>query len=130
MYRIEQDRARHLLRITLVGFWDEGTMAAYDRQVRQDMAAMKSQGGCQRVLIDMTDFAIQKRAIAEGHAANLRAVKGAAMRVALVVPGALSKLQVARVASDTGHPVFDDEGDAMAWLMAASDRGATAHPGA
>lgn len=118
MFEVIADHRQRLLHITMRGFWDAETMKAYMRCVRQKMAELQQTGPCKYILIDMVDFAIQSKDIAEGHAENLRVVKkrGEA-RVALVIQSALSKLQTARVASDTGHSTFKTEAEARAWLL-------------
>lgn len=119
MFEVKTDHGARLMRITLRGFWTAGTMAAYSKVVRDAMADLQRTGGCKSILINMVDFPIQSREIAEGHAENLRRVKErGGIRVALVMQSALSKLQTARVAADTGHLTFDTEADAVAWLSA------------
>ncbi|RYY41921.1 MAG: hypothetical protein EOP59_11190, partial [Sphingomonadales bacterium] len=69
------DRDRKLLRISLRGFWDDAVMADYMTAVRVGMRDLQQSGGCCGILIDMIDFAIQPKNIAEGHAENLRRVR-------------------------------------------------------
>lgn len=119
MFAVKPDFGRRLLHVTLRGFWDARVMADYMKNVRSALGELRRTGGCKYVLIDMVDFPIQSKAIAEGHAENLRAVKRAGdARVALVMQSALSKLQAARVASDTGHRTFGTEAEALSWLLA------------
>lgn len=117
-FELQADQARQMLRIVMRGFWTEETMAAYSIAVREKMAELLRGRGCRRILINMSDFAIQSQKVAEGHAANLRVVRDRGeARVALVMQSALSKLQAARVASDTGHSTFTTEAEALLWLM-------------
>jgi len=118
MFEVKAIHEQRLLRIAMRGFWDASTMTAYSKAVRQEMAELQRTGGCQYVLINMIDFAIQSKEIADGHALNLRLVKERGVaRVALVMQSALSKLQAARVVSDTGHLAFATEKDALDWLF-------------
>lgn len=117
MFELTADHQLRMLRIVLRGFWTEADMARYDFEVGRSMAELRNSGGCRSILIDMVDFPIQTQAIAEAHAAKLRMVKQTTdIRVALIMPSALSRIQAARVASDTGHKTFGTEGEAMAWL--------------
>jgi len=120
MFAIETDPDRNLLAITMRDFWTTQIMAEYNGAVRKAIAELRRGGGMIHVLIDMRDFGIQSAEIAEGHADNLRAVARVGdARVALVMQSALSKLQAARVAHDTGHATFASTDAALAWLYAA-----------
>lgn len=117
MFEVTADHQSRMLRIVLRGFWSDADMARYNVEVGRTMAELRNTGGCRTILIDMVDFPIQTQAIAEAHAAKLRVVKQTTdIRVALIMPSALSRIQAARVASDTGHRTFASEGEAMAWL--------------
>jgi hypothetical protein len=118
MYAIVADQELRMLRIVLRGFWTAEVMARYLSEVRRAMGSLVQTGGCKYVLIDMLDFPIQSKEIAEAHANALRAVKQTGdTRVALILQSALSRLQAARVATDTGHQSFASEAEAMAWLL-------------
>lgn len=118
MFEITADQDRQLLWIRMWGFWDAEMMSVYLQEVRRKLRHLQTSKGCRSILIDMTDYPIQSRDVAEGHAANLRVVRDRGeARVALVMQSALSKLQAARVAHDTGHATFPTEQDALAWLM-------------
>jgi hypothetical protein len=118
-FDIATDDDLKLLRVTLRGFWDGATMADYMQCIRAAMADLQRIGGCELILINMSDYPIQTKDVADGHAANLHAVKklGAA-KVALVMQSGLSKLQARRVVEDTGHRAFNSEEEALAWLCA------------
>jgi hypothetical protein len=118
MFDVTPDFELRMLRITLRGFWTAETFASYMPVVRRARGELERSGGCRSILIDMVDFPIQAKEIAQAHAENLRLVRQTSdARVALVLQGALSKLQAARVASDTGYPAFRTKGEAMAWLL-------------
>lgn len=118
MFEITADHERRLLRIVMHGFWDTEIMTAYSKAVREKLGELRRTVGCGYILINMVDYPIQSKEVAEGHAANLRIVKGRGeARVALVMQSALSKLQAARVAFDTGHSTFHSDAEALAWLF-------------
>lgn len=117
MFDVSADHQQHLLRITLRGFWDKATMTAYSRAVRKTLAELQNREGCRRILINMLDYPIQSKEVAEGHAANLHVVKARGEAwVALVMQSGRSKLQAARIAQDTGFPTFSSEAEALGWL--------------
>lgn len=119
MFEVTADPDLRMLRLTMRGFWDDSTMAAYLKAMRKAMGDLLRGGGCRYLLIDMTDYPIQSKQIAESHGEQLRATKQVeGMRVALVMQSALSKLQAKRVAADTGHRTFESEEAALAWLLA------------
>jgi len=117
VYDVEIDPARKLLIIRLAGFWTPETMKAYQAEVRRKASALHRAGGCERILVDMSDYPIQSAEIAEGHASALRhAADTLCAKAAIVMTSALSKLQASRVATSTGHRFFTDETLAFAWL--------------
>lgn len=119
MFDVVPDHDLRMLRLKLRGFWDDGTMVRYLNAIRGAMADLQRTGGCKSILIDMSDFPIQSKAVAEGHARQLHYVRDrGGIRVAFVMQSALSKLQAARVASDTGNSTFDTEQAALDWLLA------------
>ena len=119
MFEVTPDRDLRMLRIALRGFWTRETMSDYLKVVRDGMASLQRSGGCKYILIDMTQLPIQSQEIAEAHAAQLRVVKQmGGIRVALIMQSALSKLQAARVAADTGQKTFDTEEAAQDGLLA------------
>lgn len=117
MFEITADQSRRLLHIRMWGFWDAATMAAYSVEVKNKMASLLRGLGCKSILIDMIDYPIQSKEIANTHADFLRVVRDRGeSRVAIVMQSALSKLQASRVANDTGHRTFDTIVEAQAWL--------------
>lgn len=118
MYEINTDPAQKLLMIKVRGFWTGNTMATYRSEVGQQASTLRQAGGCKRILVDMSNYPIQSRAIADGHAAALRfARETLGARAAIVMTSALSKLQATRVATSSGHRIFSDSVTAMSWLM-------------
>lgn len=118
MFDVVADVDAAMLRIRLRGFWTIETMAAYMKDVGKAMGHLRAAGRLRHVLINMIDYPIQSKPIAEAHAANLvNAARTGNLRVALVLQSELSKLQAARVASATGHRTFATEKAALEWLL-------------
>lgn len=119
MYTVLTDPSRNLLSIKVTGFWTEQIMAEYLVHLRKQSTALRTTGGCTRILVDMTDYPIQSQAIADGHQAALKfASEAMGARAAIVMKGGLSRLQASRVAKSSGHRLFDDITSASQWLMA------------
>lgn len=118
MFTVLTDPNRNLLSIKVTGFWTEQTMADYFAHLRKQSSALRSAGGCSRILVDMTDYPIQSQVIADGHHAALKfAGETVGARAAVVMKSGLSRLQAARVTKSSGHRLFDDIASATEWLM-------------
>ncbi len=48
-----------LLAVTVRGYWDMATCAAYADAFRLQLRRMKARGGCRHCLVDASDFAVQ-----------------------------------------------------------------------
>ncbi len=119
MYSVTIEPAHRLLRIRVDGFWSMEVMTAYVAELRQQSDALRNAGGCERILVDMSDYPIQSRAVADGHAQIIARAKAMTnTRTALVMKSALSRLQAMRVADLAGDQLFEDEASARAWLLA------------
>ncbi|MGC5799530.1 hypothetical protein [Sphingomonas sp. NFX23] len=122
MYEISSDPARQLLIVRVSGFWTREIMATYRAEVGQQASVLRQAGGCKRILVDMSHYPIQSGDIADGHAAALRfARETLGARAAIVMTSALSRLQATRVATSSGHRLFNDDVAAMTWLMGNTD---------
>ncbi|MBB5714134.1 STAS/SEC14 domain-containing protein [Sphingomonas aerophila] len=117
LWRFDLDTQLRFLRITLRGFWTEAVLDRYEPILAQQMRANKLLGGETSILVDTRELQIQSLAVAERQQAQLAELKPFhATRCALLVPGALAKMQASRIGSPVDHKVFSDEDSAMAWL--------------
>lgn len=118
MYTVTIDPALHLMRIWVGGFWSAGVMTAYEAELRRQAQALGRSGGCQRILVDMSQYPIQAQNIADAHARIIaRGKKMMRARTAVVMTSALSRLQALRVADLASEELFDDEVSARRWLL-------------
>jgi hypothetical protein len=118
MYTVTIEPSHHLMRIRVEGFWAAEVMAAYVAELGRQTEALRKTGGCGRILVDMSDYPIQSRAIADGHARIIaHGQRTMNARTAIIMTSALSRLQAMRVAHLAGHELFDDETSAMRWLL-------------
>lgn len=118
MYNISIDRTRHLMMVAVSGFWTEDTFKAYANEAARRSDELSRSGGFKSLLIDMSEFPLQAKAIADLHGELLlTAQQRYGVAAAVVMRSALSRLQAARVAKLTGNDLFDDVGGALAALM-------------
>ena len=119
-FALQTNAARRLLRITMRGFWDEATIAAYDKGVRSAGAALMAQTGCAVgdliALIDARDLGAQSQNLLTEFKSRFEPQERRPKRTATLVSSALLKRQVERI-SPPHQRVFEDEREAMAWLL-------------
>jgi len=116
-FDIEIEPDRHLLRLTMRGYWDEPTFSDFSRSFRRALDMLAARGGCFHALVDGRDFAVQSADIARKFG-ELVAESGPKMagRTASIVSTTLNKLQ-ANHAGITQAQYFTDRKQAEAWLF-------------
>jgi hypothetical protein len=119
MYDVSIHPQHQLMKIKVEGFWSIDDMACYAAELRRASTALTEQAGaCRRIFVDMSDYPIQSADVAAGHATALQyASDKLGASAALVLQGALAKMQATRVLKTDTHRVFADERSAMQWLM-------------
>lgn len=118
MYALTIEPARDLMRIKVAGFRSAAVMTAYIAEERRQVEALGRSGGCQRILVDMSQYPIQASEIAEAHAKIIaRGKKVMKARTAVVMTSALSRMQAMRVTDLAAAELFDDELSARRWLL-------------
>lgn len=119
-YAIHVDAARGLLSLDLRGMWTDDIINAFERDLNKGRARMEAAGlspDWPRVLVDLTDFRLQTRAVAARFEARIERFH-ADRRIAFVgVGGQLLQLQFRRVAAIEAHRFFADRDQALAWLL-------------
>ncbi len=119
MFDVAIDRNRHLMTIRVSGFWDAGTFRTYAAATAAKAKELHRGGGFAALLIDMSDYPLQAKEIADRHGVLLTGAKQHyGCRVALVMRSALSRLQATRVAKLTGSELYDSIEAAMTALAA------------
>ena len=129
MYEITLDPKRKYLEMVLRGYWDEKVTDAFEREETLALDALDRLGRPTQCLIDLSEFPPQARDIVERHDKRLNSPDAKiASRVAVVVPGAIVKLQVHRImpGDDTERRMFTSREEAKAWLLGDDDRRAVA----
>lgn len=118
MYDISIDRARQLMIVKVSGFWKADTFKGYAAEAARAADQLRQAGGFKVLLIDMSEFPIQSKEVAEMHGRLLIAAQEQyRVKAAVVMKSALSRLQAGRVAKLTGSQLFDDADAALDVLM-------------
>ena len=117
-YVIEPDVANEFLRLTLTGDWDVAIAQRFAADVTRTLREMMGQGarpGHLRTLIDMRRKNLLPQNAAAEFAKMVRP-DSPSKRIAMLVSGAIHRLQAKRMSGDR-HQIFESEEEAMAWLM-------------
>ncbi|WP_010188659.1 STAS/SEC14 domain-containing protein [Sphingomonas sp. PAMC 26605] len=127
-YKIDVDIKRRFVRLTLSGFWDRATFDRYTQEV-EGLAREAIRAGRvrqdYRVLLDLRNHGVQSREIAaEIEAGLIRNASPKQRHAVLISDSALHKSQVQRLGSATDARLFENEQDALAWLLEAPDSAA------
>lgn len=117
MFEIRFDSARHVLHLTLSGFWTMATVMHFAAEMSLRTAAIRAQHGTFATLSDARDFPIQSAEVSDRFARiRERGLEKNMGPTAIVVASQLSKLQAERVLKADQIRVFLDLAQAEAWL--------------
>lgn len=120
-YNFDYDARRRLLKLTLSGMWDRATLTAFQREAaallnRVENAGHTDLGG--RILIDLTDFAVQSQDIADDVSTLIPIYAIRAGRIAVIrSQSALQKMQMRRLLSSAKLSFVTSEAEGLAWLF-------------
>lgn len=124
-YHYEYDPIARLLDLKLIGLWDETVVARFMRDAEQIRAGVVRAGHrdfAGRILIDLTDFAVQPSAITDSIANLLPLFGDRAGRVAVVNSASqLQKMQIQRLLSHEKVRMFPTRAEAKSWLEHPAD---------
>ncbi|HEY1124495.1 MAG TPA: hypothetical protein VGE65_02590 [Sphingobium sp.] len=117
-FEVSADVSRHLLSITMRGFWDAATFDAFAIDFERALQTLHRAGGCTYAIVDGREFAVQSREIL-GRFENIMRANGPylAKRTASIVPGELNRMQAKRVTESLTRRDFTTMEDAEAWLF-------------
>jgi hypothetical protein len=102
------------------GLWDMDTIVAFQRDLIAAGKPMFESGRKMRVFGDLTGFVTQKREIAEGiRMIVMESARLGTERTAIVSDSPLAAMQYKRINEGINAEIFEDRGEAMAWLRAA-----------
>ena len=118
MYRIAYHPGDRLLHLTLEGFWSAATLARFAAELLVRTAAIGRGGTIYGVLSDSSRFPVQSPLVAQGF--SRIAARGAERHrgpTAIVVAGALNKMQAERTLGGARLRVFTDAVEARSWIV-------------
>ena len=117
-FHFEVDSTRHLVRLTLSGFFHREDIAALARARTEAYRGLDGAPNGHAILIDVRELKIQSQETMKGFATLLSDREYRSRRVALVVAPTLARTQVERAFSARpGVACFADQAGAEAWLL-------------
>lgn len=121
-FAIHVDWSRRIIRMTIRGYWDQPTLAAFTRALEAEEGRLRPEAGEFAYLCDARALKIQSKDVGTLWTSFLTLRNPRGLRTAVVVSSALSRLQIERVAGTSNRRVFVELGEALDWL-AAGDTG-------
>lgn len=116
-YRIEPDVDAKALRLTFNGFWNTSILADFQKDIGIATKKIQSRNPNFHTLIDQRLFGVQSAETASGLTSVFEVTYNTqGGRVAIVIGGTLSKLQIDRHISTSSLKTFVNIADACAWL--------------
>ncbi|WP_293884058.1 hypothetical protein [Sphingomonas sp.] len=124
-YKIEVDTKNRLVRLTLTGFWDRATFDRYTEEIEGLAQEARRAGRARldyRVLVDLRNHGVQSREVATSIEAGMIHNASPLQRHAVLISNsALHRSQVQRLGASTDTRLFENEEDALAWLLEVRD---------
>jgi hypothetical protein len=117
-FELRTEARRSLIAVTLHGYWDMATFAAYADAIRLELRLMKLKGGCRHCLVDATEFAVQSIEVTQALQALTDGFPpDCPERIAGFAGSKLSELQARRAGESSTRRVFATREAAEAWLF-------------
>jgi hypothetical protein len=120
-FHIDVDVARSLVRITMSGFFSEADIRAFLAERETAHRLLRCGPNEHVTLNDMRDMDIRSQEVVESFRSILAAPEYRSRRLAFVVTGSLSRIQLMRTISGRDARCFDDPWAAEDWLFAEDD---------
>jgi hypothetical protein len=115
-FSIRDDSIAGILHIRLSGFWTRDTYASYVSNLAPYVARYNSLNKSYRALCDLSEFGVQAASMNEKFTQQLAGRGQVDPFLALVVPSALSRLQVQRWLSNEKQKIFVSREEALLWI--------------
>jgi hypothetical protein len=116
-YSIELDTERHLLRITMAGFFTEQDIALFVAARDKAIAELTAQSDHRFTLVDIREMQIQSQESVTAFQRVLSNPATISKPVAFVVSASLARLQIRRAAADRNAEYFTSLEAAENWLL-------------
>lgn len=120
-YSISIDRARKLLIIDFTGFLVAAQLSDYEALKKSAIARLGTRPNDHVTLCDFSHSVPQSREVVAIFQASLADPLHRSRRLAVVISGALARLQATRILDRPGCSCFEDRAEAERWLMAPDD---------
>jgi len=122
MYDISFDEQNRILILRQEGFWNVAMVRSYITEVTAETQRILREFGEFAILSDNAGYQVQSLEVMEAFAEFTEQAleRNRGRPVAIIVSGALSRLQTQRIASGSNVKFFDDRSQAMAWLVASA----------
>ena len=119
-HHVTAEPHRHLLRVTLGGFFGPHDLAALDMDRRAAHAALRCGPNEHVTLVDVRDLKIQAQDMVLAFRAMITAPATRPRRLAFVVGGSMVRMQIRRLVTSADIGCFGDLPTAEAWLLGRS----------
>lgn len=120
-FTITVDVPRDLVRITMSGFFGEGDVLAFLGERMAAHRQLKCAPNQHVTLNDMRAMDVRSQGVVDSFRSILASPDYRSRRLAFVVTGALSRMQLMRTIEGRNAQVFEDPAAAEAWLLSADD---------
>lgn len=117
-YSVVADPGRDLIRINLVGFFDDSSMAGFLAARRAAHAQLRCGPNQHLTLTDTRDIAIQTQDMVARWGGILADSTYKSRRLACVVASTLARMQLQRALGSRDVRLFTDPAEAETWLLA------------
>lgn len=116
-FTIKEVPGRRMFKHRLEGFWTEQTCRDYAAAAADAERRYASTGQVFCSLIDIADWPVQSKAVADWLSGPFASAQSANERIAFVTGGALVRMQAQRVAASVNARHFGSTEEAEAWLL-------------
>ena len=120
-FTIEVDQSNGVIRATTYEFWTLATLEQYEAAVVTAQETVRRSGLRPLLLIDVRRHGVQSREVAQGLQRFAGSKYGQATKTAVIVESALYRLQAARIGSSAHHAIFQNDDDALQWLLGSKE---------
>lgn len=117
MYTITVDKGRRRLRLKMTGQWNITTVERFERDLEKTLKQNGWGRGDYDCMVDLREQGVQSPEVAERGGRVTASERARAPRYsAMIVDGALKRLQIGRVVTGYDRKFFTSEEEALAWL--------------
>jgi hypothetical protein len=121
MYNVVAEVEKSLIKTQLEGFWSQSDFERFMADEQAALAQLRCGPGKHILLCDLTKLNVvsQEMGALIGKELNSEGPRDAAW-IAIVITSALLKMQIQRLLTRPNAIIFDNETDAMTWLLGES----------